>query len=147
MLFDKSSVASNGMAMPRNVNPRASIRRAIFANPYYQVWGASGEPPLPVYEVTFGRAVTGIGRTFLFQDAANRAIDAASDLRWGSDRRGFRRILHPNGVCLTGVWEIDTTPAGTAYTGYFQKGSRVILSIVESSLPEGWPRAFIRSLR
>ena len=26
---------------------------ALFANPYQKVWGHQGEPPLPVYEVTF----------------------------------------------------------------------------------------------
>jgi len=130
MLFDKNFSGVEGVIaddLTYQGSTFGEVRRAIFANPYYQVWGAGGEPPLPVYEVTFGRALMGIGRRFLFQDAANRAIDAASDLRWGSDRRGFRRILHPNGVCLTGVWEIDTTPAGTAYTGYFQKGSRALI--------------------
>ncbi len=29
----------------------------------------------------------------------------------------------------------------------FQKGSRVILSIIESSLPDGWPRAVVKRLR
>ena len=39
-----------------------------------------------------------------------------------------------------GVWEwIDPRD--------FQKASRVILSIIESSLPEGWPRALFKRLR
>lgn len=29
----------------------------------------------------------------------------------------------------------------------FQKGSAVILSIIESSVPEGWPRTFVRRMR
>ena len=41
--------------------------------------------------------------------------------------RGFRRLLHPNGVCLTGMWEIDEAPVGTAYTGYFKPGSRALI--------------------
>src|ERR1051325_8617917 len=34
-------------------------------------------------------------------------------------RRGFRRLLRPHGVCVTGVWEITES---TSYSGYFQKG-------------------------
>jgi hypothetical protein len=45
-------------------------------------------------------------------------------LRWGSDRKGFRRIIHPNGICLTGWWEIS---AQTPYSGYFQKDSRALV--------------------
>jgi hypothetical protein len=31
----------------------------------------------------------------------------------------FRRVLHPNGICLKGVWKMDDYAAPT-YTGYFQ---------------------------
>ena len=27
----------------------SEVRDAMFANPYQQVWGGAGEPPLPVY--------------------------------------------------------------------------------------------------
>ena len=33
---------------------------AIFANPYQRIWGAVGEPPLPVYEVTFSSVFGGL---------------------------------------------------------------------------------------
>jgi hypothetical protein len=52
-----------------------------------------------------------------------RAVDSRADLRWGTERRGFRRIIHPNGICLTGVWEITEQ---TPYSGYFQAGSRAL---------------------
>jgi hypothetical protein len=45
-------------------------------------------------------------------------------LRWGIDRNGFRRIIHPNGICLTGRWEISEQ---TSYSGYFQKDSRALV--------------------
>jgi hypothetical protein len=56
----------------------------------------------------------------LFQKATERAVDSHADLRWGPDRKGFRRLLHPNGICLIGEWQI-TEP--TEYTGYFAPGS------------------------
>jgi len=44
-------------------------------------------------------------------------------LRWGADKKGFRRLLHPNGVCLIGRWQITTE---TGYSGYFAKGSQAL---------------------
>ena len=46
-----------------------------------------------------------------FVQASRRAFYLHADLRWGPDRQGYRRLLHPNGVCLTGLWELPKTPA------------------------------------
>ena len=95
----------------------SEVRAALFANPYYRTWGGPGESPLPVYEVTLGRALRGIlsfGKGWHYLQAARRTLASQADLRWGPDGRGFRRIVHPNGVCLTGTWEIDDAPEGTA---------------------------------
>lgn len=105
----------------------SEVRGALFANPYQKVWGRAGEPPLPVYEVTLSSVLRGIlpfGRRYLFRQATQRAVDSKADLRWGPDRKGFRRLLHPNGVCLTGLWEITEE---TGYSGYFSKGSRALV--------------------
>lgn len=102
----------------------SDVRDAIFANPYQKTWGRAGEPPLPVYRVTLASVLAGLlpfGRRYQFLEAARRAVDSQADLRWGPDRKGFRRLLHPNGVCLTGRWEITEE---TPYTGYFRRGSR-----------------------
>jgi hypothetical protein len=103
------------------------VRAALFANPYYGVWGAPGSPPLPRHPATLRAALEGVlsfGRRFRFLQAAGRTLDSSADLRWGPDGRGFRRLLHPNGVCLTGWWEI-TEPS--EYTGYFGPGKRGLL--------------------
>src|SRR5712692_1203726 len=105
----------------------AEVRDAIFANPYQAVWGRAGEPPLPVYDVTLRRVLRGIlpfGRPYLFRKATERAVDSPADVRWGPDGKGYRRLLHPNGICLTGVWEITED---TPYSGYFRKASRALL--------------------
>jgi hypothetical protein len=102
------------------------VRDAIFANPYQQIWGGAGEPPLPRSLVTIASVYQGIlpfGRPFLFRRAAERTVDSHADLRWGPDGRGFRRIVHPNGVGLTGLWEITEE---TPYTGCFRAGSRAL---------------------
>src|SRR5438874_2539247 len=104
----------------------SEVRDAIFANPYQKVWGRAGEPPLPVYEVTTRSVLRGVlpfGAPYLFRKATERAVDSHADLRWGADRKGYRRLLHPNGICLTGLWEITEE---NPYSGYFKKGSRAL---------------------
>jgi len=104
----------------------SELRDALFANPYQRLWGGPGEPPLPVYSVNLLGALRGappFGSPYFFRQAVARAVDSAADLRWGVDRKGFRRIIHPNGICLTGLWEIfEQTP----YSGYFRAGSRAL---------------------
>jgi hypothetical protein len=111
---------------------------ALFANPYQRVWGRAGEPPLPVYDVSFG-TVAGPH----FHDAAARTVDSGADLRWGPDRKGFRRIVHPNGVCLIGRWQIT---ADTEYSGYFAKGSAALAIARYSTCCKDTSRGQTRSL-
>lgn len=104
----------------------SEVRDAIFANPYQEVWGAA-DSPLPAYDVTLRSVLRGIlpfGNPHVFRQAVERTIDSKADLRWGPSRTGFRRLLHPNGVCLTGVWEISED---NEYSGYFRKGSRALV--------------------
>ncbi len=105
----------------------SEVRAALFANPYQKVWGAAGEPPMPIYGVSLVSALRGVlptGSPYFFHQAVARTVDSSADLRWGTDRKGFRRIIHPNGVCLTGLWEIfEQTP----YSGYFQRDSRALV--------------------
>jgi hypothetical protein len=105
----------------------SDVRDALFANPYQRLWGGPGEPPLPMYSVTLPSIVRGVASRrspFFFRQAVARAVDAKSDLRWGNDRKGFRRLLHPNGICMTGLWEISEP---TPYTGHFRGGCRALV--------------------
>ncbi len=102
----------------------SEVREAIWANPYQRVWGAPGERPFEEFPVTLWSVLRGVlpfGKRWLFLDAAKRTLASQADLRWGPDRRGYRRLLHPNGICLTGMWEITEE---TPYTGYFRRGAR-----------------------
>jgi hypothetical protein len=104
----------------------SEVHEALFANPYQKVWGGPREPPLPVYDVTLPSVLRGalpFGPPYFFRQAVARAVDSKADLRWGADRKGFRRIIHPNGICLTGLWEISEQ---TPYSGYFRTGSRAL---------------------
>jgi hypothetical protein len=123
----------------------SEVRDAVFANPYQKVWGAPGEPPLPVYPVTLGLLLRDLlsRAGFPFLAAARRAVSSHADLRWGPDRQGFRRLLHPNGVCLTGMWEIA---ADTPYSGYFRRGSRGLIVARYSTCCTATRRGQTRSL-
>ncbi|MEO8259998.1 MAG: hypothetical protein ABI868_21815 [Acidobacteriota bacterium] len=103
----------------------AEVRAAVLANPYQHPWRGD-RTQLPVYPVTFGSVVRGVWsrRGSLLRQAAERTVDSHADLRWGPDGSGYRRILHPNGVCLFGRWRI-TEP--TPYTGYFAAGSTALV--------------------
>jgi hypothetical protein len=100
----------------------ADVRKAMYANPYRG--GASGQEagPLPMFRSTIRNAWRGtlFGQN-KFRQASARSIDSKADLRWGSDGKGWRRIIAPNGICVFGTWEIT---AENPYTGFFRKGSR-----------------------
>jgi hypothetical protein len=105
----------------------SEVRDAVFANPYQQVWGSVGAPPLPTYGVTLSNVLRGsppLKPPYFFRQAVARAVDSQADLRWGNDRKGFRRLIHPNGVCLLGSWQISVQ---TPYSGYFREGSQALV--------------------
>ena len=105
----------------------ADVREALLANPYQEVWGAPGEPPFPVRRITLSRVLAGVlpfGRRFAMLAATRRSVASNLDLRWGDDGRGFRRLVHANGICLLGRWEIDRP---TGFSGCFREGSSALV--------------------
>jgi hypothetical protein len=124
----------------------SEVRNAVFANPYQGSWGGNDQPNCPTYRVTLSSVLRGIfplGRQYLFRQATERAVDSHADLRWGPDGKGFRRLLHPNGVCLTGLWKITEE---TAYSGYFRKGSQALVIGRYSTCCTETRRGYTRSL-
>lgn len=122
------------------------VVNALFANPYQKVWGAAGEPPLPVKETTLGTVFGGllpVGRPPRFQRSSERTLDSHADMRWGPDGKGFTRFLHPTGVCLVGRWTITED---TPYSGYFSRGRAALVVARYSSGAGGNLRGHIRSL-
>ena len=122
------------------------VVNALFANPYQQVWGRPGEPPLPDEHVSIRTVFGGLlarHRDHRFLRASERAVDSGADLRWGPDGKGFKRLLHPNGICLIGRWQITEA---TPYSGYFAGGSTALVVARYSSGASGNRRGDIRSL-
>jgi hypothetical protein len=103
------------------------VEEALFSFPYQSPWGAPGQPVMPIHKVSLASVLRGalpFSQNYVFRKAAERAVDSAADLRWGPDRKGFRRLLHPNGICLSGEWEITEA---TSYSGYFSTGSKGLI--------------------
>ena len=122
------------------------VVHALFENPYQKVWGRAGEPALPDEKVTIKSVFGGLlalHRSHSFEHASERTLDSHADLRWGPDRKGFRRLLHPNGVCLTGTWQITED---SPYSGYFAGGSRALVVARYSSGASSNRRGQVRSL-
>ena len=123
------------------------IRDALFDpdlnGQYYRAWAGPGQKQLPIYKQTFASITRGLiaqfWRDFAMLSAAKRTLRSHADLRWGPDRKGFRRLVHPMGICLEGKWEIDPNWEGAAYTGYFAPG-RVGRVIARYSLGGNDPR-------
>lgn len=124
----------------------AEVRDALLANPYQEVWGREPQQQFPNYEVTLASVLRGLlpfGKPYIFRQATERSVDSHADLRWGSDGKGFRRLLHPNGVCLTGLWEITEE---TNYSGYFRNGSKALTVARYSTCCTETRRGHTRSL-
>jgi hypothetical protein len=122
----------------------ADVRDAVFGNSYPGIYERDDQ--MPTYSVRLGRVVRNLlamGKPYYFQQASERAVDSSADLRWGDDGRGFRRLLHPNGVCLSGTWEIT---ADTPYSGYFRPGSTALLIARYSTCCGETRRGHFRSL-
>lgn len=122
------------------------VRDAIFANPYQKVWGAEGNAPFERFPVTFLPLLQGLlpgGKPWQFLAAARRVLASDSDLRWGPDGKGYRRLLHANGVCMTGLWEVSEE---TPYSGYFRQGSRGLIIARYSTCCTETRRGHMRSL-
>jgi hypothetical protein len=110
------------------------------------VWGREGEPALPQSDVSIRTVFGGLlthGRPPRFERASSRTVDSGADLRWGPDRKGFERLLHPDGVCMTGRWRITED---SPYTGYFTRGSDALVVARYSSGAGGNLRGQVRSL-
>jgi hypothetical protein len=121
----------------------SEVHDAVFSRPYEGIWDGPGH--MPVYDVTLLGLLRGIlspRGDYLFRQATARAVDSRADLRWGPDGKGFRRLLHPNGICLSGVWEI-TEP--TSYSGYFQSGSKALVIARYSTCCRETRRGHLRS--
>ena len=129
-------------ASPVNIvvdKPVDKLQEHIVPNQFQEVWNEVNSDPLetlPQNKVSYGQLFDG-ARDIIFEDASRTLVEH-SDIR-----EYYDKLAHPNGVCLKGIWEIETQ---NPYSGYFKQGSKaLIIARASSALSEtkrGETRAF-----
>ncbi len=98
----------------------SDVWNAVKANPYKE---------MPRQDISFWSTIAWFKNRAL--QAATRTLNTMADLL-----PPFRKLAHPNGICLKGVWEINK---GSPYSGYFKEGSTACI-IARASVAGGEPR-------
>jgi hypothetical protein len=119
--------------------PRPSAAQPVYAgSSFATVWSQVASDPypsLPHDAVTLG-SFFGFFQDHML-DAARRTLSDHSDLL-----PRFRKLVHPNGVCLAGTWNITVD---TPFTGAFRPGRRLFIARASTALTateRGQYRAF-----
>ena len=117
----------------------ASAQTIYNGSSFNQVWSVVEEKPysyLPEKKVTFSSFFSGF--TNLIAKSAKRTVENEADLL-----PFFNKLLHKNGTCMAGTWEITED---NLYTGYFKKSSKALIiaraSTTLSNTKQGSLRGF-----
>ncbi len=117
----------------------AAARTSYQGSTFEEVWDQVASDPydeLPRYRVTLG-SFFGFLTDHLLAASRRTLADKRDLLPY------FRKLLHPNGICLAGLWEITED---NPYTGYFRPGSTALViaraSVALSETRRGELRAF-----
>ena len=109
------------------------------SNQVQAVWSEVSSDPyetLPQETVSYSKLFDG-ARDLIFENAQRTLVEHADIIA------PFDKLAHPNGVCMMGIWEIDTT---NIYGGYFKSGSKALMiaraSSAMSNTKRGENRAF-----
>jgi len=108
-------------------------------NQFQSVWDEVNSDPLttlPQDTVSYSKLFD--GAIDLISKNAQRTLNDHADML-----EPFNKLAHPNGVCMRGIWEIDTD---NNFSGYFQNGSKALIigraSSAMSNTKKGENRAF-----
>ncbi len=106
---------------------------------FEEVWSVVKSDPyekLPQTEVSYFK-LSNSDEDVILKDASRTLSDHADILE------PFEKLAHPNGICFSGIWKIDTP---NIYSGYFKNGSEALLiaraSTALSNTHSGATRAF-----
>ena len=87
---------------------------------FSQIWNiveSDKSDQLPQNNVTFGKLFAASGNLIL--NDAKRTLNDHADIL-----EPFDKLAHPNGICLKGIWNIDTP---NIYSGYFKQNSKALI--------------------
>ena len=111
----------------------------VTPNQFQAVWNRFASDPyreLPQVRVSFGKLFDW-GKNIILRDA-QRTLECRENIL-----PPFEKLAHPNGVCLQGLWKIDTE---NPYSGYFKRNAKALIiarvSSAMSNTKQGEIRAF-----
>jgi hypothetical protein len=90
------------------------------------IWSIISKTPyttLPQTEVSYQKLTDG-ERNIILSDA-KRTLESHADIL-----PSFEKLVHPNGICFRGFWEITES---NPYSGYFKQGSKALIIARASS--------------
>jgi hypothetical protein len=103
------------------------VRDQVFSDPYVA---------LPDHRISLASFYKGL-KNLMLQDSRRRVSEQADIVPY------FQKLVHPNGIALTGNWNI-TEPS--PYSGYFSQGAQGLIiarcSTLLSQTKQGEPRGF-----
>ncbi len=105
---------------------------------FAELWGEVVSDPLdrlPQESVSFFKLYSS-GKNTLLKDS-QRTLDEHSDIL-----EPFEKLAHPNGICLKGVWEIDSK---NIFSGYFKQSSQALIIARASTAMSNTKSGDIRS--
>jgi hypothetical protein len=111
-----------------------STTTPIIKNSFQAIWDEVNSDKL----TTLPQDTVSFWKLKNIQKDAKRTIDNHADIL-----ASFDKLAHPNGICLKGIWQIDTK---NPYSGYFKKNSKALIiaraSSALSGTKQGETRAF-----
>lgn len=117
---------------------QADIRDEYTGSTFNDVWKQVISDPYenPNYDISF----SSLSKWFenKIKESAERTLSDRSDIL-----PEFRKLAHPNGICLAGTWNItESNPFG----GYFQKGSEALIIARASTAMSGTKKGEYRAM-
>ena len=117
-----TAATTSSVTEPPPAPPVPPYRGSSFASVWQQV-ASDPYQTLPEEKVSVDDFYSAMANHLLV--AAKRTLSDRSDLLpW------FRKLIHPNGICLAGTWTITEE---TPYTGYFRKGTKGLIILRAST--------------
>ena len=126
----------NGCASTMNIDNKNQEIKQQSVKDIWQVVSSSKYDKLPQTKVSFWKLFT--YKKDKISIDAYRTLNSYDDIL-----EPFEKLAHPNGICLKGVWDIDTQ---NSYSGYFKQGTQALIiariSSAMSNTKKGEQRSF-----
>ncbi len=123
----------------KEINMENNNSTPLIKHSFQDVWTEINSDPLstlPQDNISFGKLFT-FSKNIILSDAKRTLVESDDIIKH------FDKLAHPNGICLKGMWEIQTP---NPYSGYFKNSTKALIiaraSSAMSKTKRGETRAF-----